>query len=104
MDRRFAVATLPFQLKSLNVNGDFFLRDTRARFPVILQNFSEHEILWSLCSVVFRSLPLKLAIHTSHPVAPELQVSTGLGENCPNFSKTSTLQCQLSWPFLGSKL
>ena len=33
-----------------------------ARFPEILQNFSERQILWKMCSVVFQDLVLKLLI------------------------------------------
>ena len=36
-----------------------------ARFPEILQNFSERQILWRMCSVVFHALTLKLPIQTS---------------------------------------
>ena len=45
-----------------------------ARFPEILQNVSEHQILWSLCSVDFHTLILQLPIQTLHSVAPEHQV------------------------------
>ena len=38
-------------------------------------NFSERQILWSLCSVDFHTLTLQLPIQTPHSVAPELQVS-----------------------------
>ena len=51
-------------------------------------------ILWSLCSVVFHALTLKLPIQTSLSVAPKLPVSLHSGENCANFSKTSTAQVQ----------
>ena len=37
-------------------------------------NFSERQILWSLCSVDFHTLTLQLPIQTPHSVAPELQV------------------------------
>ena len=63
-----------------------------AHFPEFLQNFSERQILWRMCSVVFLALTLKLPIQTSPSVAPELPVSLRSGEKCPNFSKTSTLQ------------
>ena len=46
-----------------------------ARFAEFLQNFSELQILWSLCSVVFHALTLESPIQTSLSVAPELQVS-----------------------------
>ena len=54
----------------------------RACFPEILQNFSEHQILLSLCLVVFHALTLRLPIQTSLSVVPKLQVCT--------FRKTST--------------
>ena len=53
-------------------------------------NFSERQILWSLCSVDFYALALKYPIQTLHSVAPELQVFVSSLENCQNFSKTST--------------
>ena len=37
---------------------------------IFLQNSSEHQILWSLCSVVFYAFTLKLPIQTSLSVAP----------------------------------
>ena len=37
-------------------------------------NFTERQILWSLCSVDFHTLTLQLPIQTPHSVAPELQV------------------------------
>ena len=51
-----------------------------ARFPEFLQNFSERQILWSLCSIVFHALTLKLPIQTSFSVAPKLPVSLRSGE------------------------
>ena len=63
-----------------------------ARFPEISQNVSDRQILWSLCSVVFHALALKLPIQTSLSVAPELQVFLRSTENCQNFRKTSTPQ------------
>ena len=66
-----------------------------ARFPeFFLQNFSERQILWSLCSVVILALTLRLPIQTSFSVSPKLQVCVLSGEKCQNFSKTSTPQ---SW-------
>ena len=53
-------------------------------------NFTERQILWSLCSVDFHALILQLPIQTLHSVAPERQVFVSSLENCPNFSKTST--------------
>ena len=61
-----------------------------ARFPEILQNFSERQILWSLCSVVFLAFALKLPIQTSLSVAPKLPVCLHSGEKCEKFRKTST--------------
>ena len=58
--------------------------------PEILQNFSERPILWSLCSVVFHALTLKLPIQSPLSVAPKLPVSLSSNEKCPNFRKTST--------------
>ena len=37
-------------------------------------NFTEGQILWSLCSVDFHTLTLQLPIQTPHSVVPELQV------------------------------
>ena len=61
-----------------------------ARFPDFVKNFSERQILWSLCSVDFHTLTLQLPIQTPHSVAHELQVFASSLENRPNFSKTST--------------
>ena len=63
-----------------------------ARFPEFTYNFSERQILWSLCSVDFHTLTLQLPIQTPHSVAPELQVFVSSLENCSNFRKTSTPQ------------
>ena len=63
-----------------------------ARFAEILQNFSERQILWSLCSVVFDALTLKLLIQSSLSVAPKSLVSLSSAENCHKFRKTSTPQ------------
>ena len=46
-----------------------------ACFPEILQNFSERQILWSLCLEVFLVLALRSPIQTSLSVTPKLQVS-----------------------------
>ena len=53
-----------------------------ACFPEYLQKFSERQILWSLCSVDFHIVTLKLSIHTSLSVAPKLQVSLHSGGKC----------------------
>ena len=63
-----------------------------ARFPEFTQNFSERQILWSLCSVDFHTLTLQFPIQTQHFVVPELQVFVSSLENCQNFNKTSTPQ------------
>ena len=63
-----------------------------ARFPEFTQNFSECQILWSLCSVDFHTLTLQLPIQTPHLVAPELTVFVSSLENCQNLRKTSTPQ------------
>ena len=67
-----------------------------ARFPEFVQNFSERQILWSLCSVDFHTFTLQLPIQTLHSVVPELQVFMSSLENSQNFSKTSTPQDALS--------
>ena len=41
-------------------NWNIFLGS--ARFPEMLQNFSECHVLWRMCSVVFHALTLKLPI------------------------------------------
>ena len=61
-----------------------------ARFAEILQNFSERQILWSLCSVVFLAFTLRFPIQISLSVAPKLPVSLSSTENCHKFMKTST--------------
>ena len=61
-----------------------------ARFPGFVQNFSEGQILWSLCSVDFHTFTLQSLIQTPHSVALELQVLVSSHEKCQNFSKTST--------------
>ena len=53
-------------------------------------NFSERQILWSLCLVDFHTLTLQLPIQTPHSVAPELQVFVSSLQNSQNFRKTST--------------
>ena len=60
------------------------------RFPEFLQNFSERQILWSLCLVVFHALTLKLPIQTSLSVVPKLPISLRSGEKSENFRKRST--------------
>ena len=71
-----------------------------ARFPGFVQNFSERQILWSLCSVDFHTFTLQLLIQTPHSVALELQVLVSSHEKCQNFSKTSTPQAQRPLPLI----
>ena len=63
-----------------------------AGFPQFVQNVSERQILWSLCSVDFHTLTLQLPIQTLHSVASELHVFVSSLQNCQNFRKTSTPQ------------
>ena len=58
-----------------------------ARFPEILQNFSKHQILWSLCSVVFHALTLESSIQISLSAAPKLQFCVRSGESVKNSGK-----------------
>ena len=58
-----------------------------ASFP-----FSESQILWSLCSVIFNPLTLKLPIQTSLSVAPKLPAFLRASEQSETFMKTSTPQ------------
>ena len=67
-----------------------------ACFPEFLQNYSQHQILWSLSLVVFHALTLKLRIQTSLFVVPKLPVSLSSGQKCENFRKTSTPLCCFS--------
>ena len=60
-----------------------------ARFADFLQNVSERQILWSLCSVVFHALTLKSPIQTSLSLASKLQVCVRSGEKCQKFRETS---------------
>ena len=66
-----------------------------ARFAEFLQNFSERQILWSLCSVVFLAFTLRLPKQLSLSVAPKLPVFLRSGEIYGEFSKTNT-PCVLS--------
>ena len=52
----------------------YFLDQGCARFPEFVQNFSERQILWSLCSVDFHTFSLQLPNQTLHSVASEFQV------------------------------
>ena len=72
-------------------------------FPEFFQNFSECQILWSLCLVVFLAFTLRLPIQTSLCVAPKFPVSLRSTENCQKFRKTSTPhRCVLYKPWLNS--
>ena len=80
-------------------NVESLNHDSRGRSQVIqdvlvflnfCKIFSEREILWSLCSVVFLVLTLKLSFQTSLSVAPKLPIFARSGGNCQNFSKPST--------------
>ena len=79
----------PLNFVSRNVTNAANQAQGCARFPENLQNFSERQILWSLCSVVFHVL---MPIQTSLSVAPKLPVSLSSAENCHKFRKTSTSQ------------
>ena len=61
------------------------------RVPEFVQNFSERQILWSLCSIVFHALTLKLPIQTSLSVAHKLPVFTCSGEKCEISAKRALL-------------
>ena len=65
---------------------------------LVFHNFSERQILWSLCLVDFHTFTLQLPIHSVslHSVAHELQVSVSSLGNCQNFSKTSTPLAELA--------
>ena len=70
-----------------------------ARFAEILQNYSECQILWSLCSVVFRALTLKFPIQTSLSVVPKLPVSLSSTENRRKLRETSTPPTNILPPY-----
>ena len=74
-------------------NVESLNHDSRGRSQVIqdvlvflnfCKIFSEREILWSLCSVVFLVLTLKLSFQTSLSVAPKLPIFSRSGGNCQN--------------------
>ena len=75
-----------------------------ACFPECLQNFSEHQILWSLCSVVFYALTLRLPILTSLSVSPELKVCVRSGEKVKISGKQECIPVgcipNAHWPYL----
>ena len=84
-----------FSVQIGHVNGDlttfYSQKQGCARFPKFKQNFSERQILWSLCSVVFHTFTLQLPIQT-----PELHIFVSSLVKCQNFSKTSTTQDSFS--------
>ena len=61
-----------------------------ARFPEILQNFSERQILWNLCSVGFHAFTMRFPIQTLLSMAPKFPVFACSGEKWKKISKTST--------------
>ena len=61
------------QSKQLRFCGHLFFLGC-VRFPEILQNFRERQILWSMCSGVFLDFTLKLPIQNSVSVAPKFPV------------------------------
>ena len=67
-----------------------------ACFPEILQNFTERQILWSLCLVLFLALTLKFPIKSSLSVAPELPFSLSLHEKCPNSTPQMCIHTSLN--------
>ena len=70
-----------------------------ARFPEFAQNLSERRFLYSLCSVVFYALTLKLPIQTSLSVAPKLPVSLSSNQKIVQISgKRTHHMCEL--PFV----
>ena len=62
-----------------HINSSFLFGPGMCLFSWILQNFSERQILWSLCLVVSHALTLN-AFSTSLSVAPKLTVSLLSGE------------------------
>ena len=57
---------------------------------IFLQNFSERQISWSLCLVVFHALTLKLVNQTLLSVAPKLQVYVRSGEKMSKNQENDT--------------
>ena len=80
------------EVTSLHCKSNRYILQAYARFPEIVQNFSERKILLSLCSIIFFAFALRLPIQTSLSVAPKLQVSLCSGGNCQKIRKTSTSQ------------
>ena len=57
---------------------------------IFLKKFSERQILWSLCSVVFLASTLKLPFQTLFLWRLNVPVCPRSGEKCGQFRKTST--------------
>ena len=53
---------IPVHIRNIQNSTRFCTFKGCTRFPAILQNFSERQIVWSLCSVVFHALTFKLPI------------------------------------------
>ena len=86
-----------------NVQSHSSTRSGVCLFSWIMHNFSECQILWSLCYLVFHALTLKMPIQTSLSVVPELPVSLRSGEK---FMKTSTPHADINcifWIFVDAK-
>ena len=84
MSRLLAVSSMVFSVNNQQTRGVLVL------LKFCKNSVSASQILWSLCSVVFHALTLKLPIQTPHFVAPELSVSLSSHEKSPNFRKTRT--------------
>ena len=76
-------------LKSNQMNNALVRRQWSIvmRGVLVLKNFSEAQILWSLCLVVFLAFTLRLLIQTSLSVAPEIPVSLPSGEKMSKFQE-----------------
>ena len=68
----FAPPELSIMLVLIGVENTFISQKPNkqevwcARFLEFVQNFSERQILWSLCSVVFHAFALKLIVLGEH--------------------------------------
>ena len=76
--------------KAIKAHKNLHTNQQNEHTPDFMQNFSERQVLWSLCSVDFHTLTLQLPIQNLHSVAPELQVFVSSLENSANFRKMST--------------
>ena len=84
---------LLFGTSQLFVNKDSIMLLNIWNYPrdvLVFLNFTEHQILWRLSSVVFDALTMKLPIQTSLSVLRELPISLSSHEKYSNFRKTST--------------